>query len=317
MIYDKRVVLLVGGVGGAKLAFGLAHIVTSSNLTIIVNTADDFWHYGLRICPDMDTVMYTLSGRVDRVNGWGISGDTTAALEMLREYGEPTWFRLGDKDIATHLMRTLWLRQGLSLTQITRRLTQALGIECTVLPMTDMPVATIVDTIEYGELAFQDYFVRHRWQPTVRGLRLEGIEDAAMTPEVKAALHDADLIVIGPSNPWLSIQPILSVPGMRGLLETLAVPRLAVTPIVEGRAVKGPAAKIMSEMGLDVSVRSVMEFYSSVTNGFVYDVRDNKVVIDSEWNVAFDTIMELDEHRIALAQQILDWAFSRGVASGG
>lgn len=307
MSYNKRVVLLVGGVGGAKLAYGLFHVMPPENLTVVVNTADDFWHYGLRICPDLDTVMYTLSGRVDRANGWGVAGDTTAALDALRRYGQEAWFRLGDQDIATHLLRSMWLRDGVTLTECTRRLSTALGLTCTLLPMTDSPVATRVDTVEHGELAFQDYFVRHRWQPTVRGLRFEGAAEAAPSAEVSAALSAADVIIIGPSNPWLSIQPILSVPGLRERLQSLDVPRVAVTPIVEGRALKGPAAKMMAELGYDVSVTTVIAFYRTVINRFVYDVRDKEIVIDSGQNMAFDTIMERDEQRTALARAILDW----------
>jgi LPPG:FO 2-phospho-L-lactate transferase len=304
---NKQVVLLVGGVGGAKLAYGLAKILPPERLTIIVNTADDFWHYGLRICPDLDTVMYTLSGRVNKVNGWGVEGDTRVLLDMMREYGEDPWFGLGDKDIATHLLRTQAWREGQSLTQITRRLTKGLGIGCTILPMTDSPVATIVDTVEHGELGFQDYFVRHRWQPTLRGLRLEGIEAAIVSPEVEVAVKAADTILIGPSNPWLSINPIVSVPGMRELIEAQNVARVAVTPIVAGTAIKGPAAKIMGELGLQVTVKTVVEYYATLINGFVYDERDVNFHIDSIRKIAFDTIMDTDEKRFLLARRVLDW----------
>jgi LPPG:FO 2-phospho-L-lactate transferase len=310
LIHNKRVVLLVGGVGGAKLAYGLRYILPPENLTIIVNTADDFWHYGLRICPDLDTVMYTLSGQVDKTNGWGVNSDTTAVLEMLREYGEQPWFRLGDRDLATHLLRSMWWREGARLTEITQRLSQRLGVECSLLPMTDSPVATIVDTIEYGELAFQDYFVRHRWQPTVRHLRLQGIDQAIISPEVETAVRAADIIIIGPSNPWLSIEPILSVPVMRTLLKSRAVPRVALTPIVDGKAIKGPAAKLMGELGYEVSVQSVIEYYADVINGFVVDERDANLTIDSPLNIAFDTIMDDDQKRIVLAEKVLEWALS-------
>ncbi|MDX1993498.1 MAG: 2-phospho-L-lactate transferase [bacterium] len=308
MIHNKRVVLLVGGVGGAKLAYGLSHVLPPENLTIIVNTADDFWHYGLRICPDLDTVMYTLSGRVDKTNGWGVNSDTTAVLDMLGEYGEQPWFRLGDRDIATHLLRSMWWNEGVRLTEITQRLSQRLGLECRLLPMTDSPVATIVETVEHGELAFQDYFVRHRWQPTVRSLRFDGIEQARLSPEVESAVRAADVIIIGPSNPWLSIEPILSIPGMRDLLKSQSVPRVAVTPIVNGKAIKGPAAKLMDELGYAVSVQSVIDFYAEVINGFVYDERDANLAIDSPLNIPFDTIMDDDEKRIVLAGKVLDWA---------
>ncbi|MCS7069993.1 MAG: 2-phospho-L-lactate transferase CofD family protein, partial [Anaerolinea sp.] len=200
----KHVVALVGGVGGAKLAHGLAQILPPPALTVIVNTGDDFWHYGLRVCPDLDTVMYTLAGWVDPINGWGVRGDTTVTLDALRRYGEQPWFRLGDQDIATHLLRTDWLRQGVSLTEITRRLTTRAGVAHTVLPMTDSIVSTMIETVEYGELEFQAYFVKHRWQPTARAIRFVGIEDARPSEPVMEALERADLIIIAPSNPYLS-----------------------------------------------------------------------------------------------------------------
>ncbi len=302
-----KVVTLVGGVGGAKLAFGLAQILPPDDLTLIVNTGDDFWHYGLRICPDLDTILYTLAGVVDPANGWGIAGDTTQVLEALRGYGEDTWFRLGDRDIATHLLRTAWLREGVTLTEIAARLAARLGVKPRVLPMTDAPVATRVDTLEYGELEFQAYFVRHRWQPTVRSLRFEGIEAAAMTPQVEMALRQADIILVGPSNPWLSIDPILAVPGLRQLIESRPVPRVAITPIVGGRAVKGPAAKLMLELGYDASMKAVSCYYGDLLNGFVSDVVDSLEGVIQPHAVAFETVMESDNHKIELAKAVLEW----------
>ncbi|HEX2906455.1 MAG TPA: 2-phospho-L-lactate transferase CofD family protein [Phototrophicaceae bacterium] len=211
-----KYVALVGGVGGAKLAYGLAQILPPEQLTIIVNTGDDFSLYGLRICPDIDTIMYTLAEMVDKANGWGVSGDTRHMMGSLRRYGDNPWFRLGDQDMATHLLRTQWSGDGQTLTQITARLAAALRVKPTILPMTDDPVATMVNTVEHGEIAFQSYFVRYRWQPTVKSLRLAGVENAKMTPDVCHALEQADVILIGPSNPWLSIDPILSVPGGTG-----------------------------------------------------------------------------------------------------
>lgn len=309
-----KLVLLVGGVGGAKLALGLMHSVPPDDLTIIVNTGDDFWHYGLRVCPDLDTVTYTLGGLVDTQQGWGLADDTLTTLDMLRTYGEDTWFRLGDKDIATHMLRTHWLREGLRLTEITHRLTQALNIAPRILPMSDDPVATIVDTHEHGELAFQTYFVKHRWQPTVRGLRFEGLQAARMTPEVSAAIANADAVIFGPSNPWLSIAPILMVPGLSEALRARDVPRVAVTPIVAGRAIKGPAAKLMAELGYEVSAQAVADYYGEVINGFVYDERDadeRKDRVKTEpyrWkSVKFDTMMVTEADKIAVARRLLTW----------
>lgn len=305
-----KVVVLVGGVGGAKLAHGLDQILEPEQLTVIVNTGDDFWHQGLRICPDLDTVMYTLSGLVNKSFGWGVADDTRQVLAGLQRYGVDTWFGIGDQDIATHLIRTQAWHEGQRLTEITQRLTGALGIKCTVLPMTDAPVATRVDTVEAGELEFQEYFVKMRWQPTVKSLRLDGIEAARISPEVAAALAEADVILFGPSNPWLSIRPILAVPGMEAALVGRDVPRVAITPIIEGRAVKGPASKLMTELGYEAAAQTVMQYYGAVINGFVYDERDGDLpVVQAQQPrvVAFDTMMHSDTDRAVLARKVLDW----------
>lgn len=304
---NKKVVLLVGGVGGAKLAYGLYQILPPENLTIIVNTGDDFWHYGLRICPDLDTVMYTLAGEVNKENGWGLANETYNALAFMEKYGDTPWFRLGDKDFATHIRRTQLWYEGESLTEITRKLIISLGIQCTILPMADSPVATMVGTLEQGELPFQQYFVKHRWQPTVEALRLEGIEQATVSEPVKQAVQDADMIVIGPSNPWLSIHPILSVPEMRTMLQERPVARVAVTPIVRGDSLKGPAAKMMRDWGYEVSAQAVATYYDSVINGFVYDIQDQDSPVEGIVSNALDTVMDTEEKRVILAQNLLDW----------
>lgn len=307
MAVDKKIVVLVGGVGGAKLAYGLAQLVAPEGLTIIVNTADDFWHYGLKICPDMDTLLYTLSGRIDPINGWGVADDTTVALETLRWFGEDTWFRLGDKDLAIHLLRTHLLRQGQTLTQVVALLSKRMGVAPTILPMTDDSVATVVETAEHGELEFQDYFVRHRWQPRITGLRYAGIDSAQPTAEVLRALRQADMVLLGPSNPWLSIMPILELAGIREQIQSLAIPRVALTPIVQGQAIKGPAAKIMQELGYEASAAAVAEFYGTLITGFVYDTRDNPLNLKNVSSIAFDTMMKTNADKVGLAQQILDW----------
>ncbi len=211
----KSVVALAGGVGGAKLVYGLAQIVPAERLTVVGNVADDFELYGLHISPDLDTVMYTLAGIANPETGWGVAGDSWQMLDMLVRYGEEGWFRLGDRDMATHLLRTYWLAQGLSLTEVTTRLASALGVRQRLLPVTDDPLATLVDTVEYGTLAFQEYFVRRRWQPVARRVWFDGAEMARMTPAVAQALAEADLIILCPSNPVLSIAPILAVQGVR------------------------------------------------------------------------------------------------------
>ena len=302
-----NVVVLVGGVGGAKLAYGLAQILPPEQLSIIVNTADDFWLYELRICPDLDTILYTLSGLVDPLNGWGIANDTTNMLQALQRYGEDTWFGLRDQDIATHLLRTQGLRDGERLTEITHRLATALNVQQRILPMTDAPVATMVDTVEFGELEFQAYFVRHRWQPTVKGLRLDGIEAAEMTPEVQDALVAADVILIGPSNPWLSIAPILAVPGLRDTLVKRDIPRVVISPIIGGEAVKGPAAKLMAELGYEVSAQAVAQYYGEVINGFVYDERDAHLTMPLARITTLNSIMTTNADRIFLANSVMNW----------
>lgn len=307
-IAGKRILLFVGGVGGVKLAVGLKALIAAENLTIVVNTGDDFWHYGLRICPDIDTVLYTLSGRIDPVNGWGLAQDSITVLDALRNLGEEPWFRLGDKDIATHLLRSEMLRQGQTLTQVVRHLRQSMGLDLNILPMTDDPVETLIDTEEYGELPFQDYFVRHRWQPRMRALRYSGSEEARLSPAVSRAVAEADLILLGPSNPWLSIGPILSLPGLADLLRQRDVPRVAITPIVGDQAIKGPTAKLMTELGYPVQARSVADFYGDVLNGFVYDERDVTVFQSHGLRAhALDTIMTTDADKIRLAQDVLAW----------
>lgn len=302
----ERIVALVGGVGGAKLAHGLAQILAPGQLTIIVNTGDDFWLYGLRVCPDLDTVLYTLGGVVDTQNGWGVAGDTTGMLDMLRRYGEEPWFRLGDRDMATHLLRTRWLREGHPLTTITDWLARRLDVAPRLLPMADEPVPTVMITDEYGELDFQTYFVRYRWEPTVTAIRYDRAERATLTPQVAHALATADAILVGPSNPWLSIAPILAVPGLRAALLARDVPRVAISPIIGGEAVKGPAAKLMRELGYTPSAETVAAYYGEIVNGFVYDARDAEQAMPVR-STRLDTLMTTDEDRARLARAVLDW----------
>ena len=308
MALEQNIVVLIGGVGGAKLASGLVKVFPSQRLTFIVNTGDDFWHMGLRICPDLDTVMYTLRGLVDPQWGWGIKDDTVATLESLSNlYQVEPWFRLGDKDLATHLLRTELLRQGKSLTEVTTILRKRLGIGATVLPMCDSEVPTMIDTIEAGELGFQEYFVKRRWQPTVKAIRHAGCESAAVSAAVRSALTSADLILIAPSNPWLSVEPILSIPGMRELLTGLAVPAVAITPIIAGDAVKGPTAKIMRELGLEVSAQTIVSFYHGIINAFVDDIRNESLQLDGVRIAQFNTFMIDAQDKRTLARDILAW----------
>src|SRR5437868_5857084 len=214
----SQIVALAGGVGGAKLADGLARCLPPGALTVIVNTGDDLTHYGLNISPDLDTVMYTLAGLADPVNGWGLAGDTRQMLGMLQRYGDDAWFGLGDKDVATHLLRTQALSSGNTLSEVTAHLASALGISARILHMSDQPVSTIVETADGETLAFQEYFVRYRWQPIVKRLRYDGAATARPAPGLLEALAEATIIVICPSNPLLSIEPILQVAGIREAL---------------------------------------------------------------------------------------------------
>jgi len=305
----KRIVALAGGVGGAKLALGLARVLPPGDLTVIVNTGDDFSQFGLAISPDLDTVMYTLAGVANPETGWGLAGDTTQMLDMLREYGEAPWFGLGDRDLATHLLRTQWLAEGMSLTAVTQRLAARLGVTQTVLPMSDDPVRTLVDTVEHGQLAFQEYFVRHRWQPVVTRISYAGTEVARPSAAALTALQMADAVVICPSNPLLSIGPILAVPGLR---EALAdKPVVAVTPLVSGAALKGPAAKLMDELGWVVSPPSVAAYYGDLLDGFVLDQRDSEQYSQADFTCRLfvaESVMVSEQDKMNLARQVIGWA---------
>lgn len=308
MAIDKNIVVLVGGVGGAKLALGLTHIVPSENLTFIVNTGDDFWHVGLKICPDLDTVMYTLSGVVNPEFGWGVVGDTTTTLDTLeKHYQFEPWFRLGDKDIATHLLRTHLLGEGQTLTEAVEFLARQIGVKPTMLPMCDEPLPTVVVTKTMGELGFQEYFVKNRWQPILQSLRYEGHEETTISESVKTAIESADIILIAPSNPWLSLAPMLSIPQMRDLITSQNIPRVAITPVIGGNAVKGPTAKIMEELGLAVTAENVAEFYGDLINGFVNDLENAELTTNGLKTIQLNTLMKDLDDKIQLAQLILNW----------
>lgn len=271
------VAVLAGGVGGARMAAGLAAAVDDpAGLAGIVNTGDDEEFFGLHVSPDLDTVMYTLAGLVNPETGWGVAGDTGHCLEALARYGEPTWFYLGDRDLATHILRTWWLRSGHTLSQVTARLARRLGVQARILPMSDDPVRTRV-TVELDgslqEVAFQTYFVRHRAAPPVRQVRFEGIERARPAPGVLEALREAEAVVIAPSNPIVSVGPILALPGVR---EALAGRRrrVAVSPLVAGRTFKGPAADMMRSLGLRPDAAGVAALYRGLVDAFIIDPAD-------------------------------------------
>jgi LPPG:FO 2-phospho-L-lactate transferase len=305
-----HVVLLVGGVGGAKLALGLAHVLPPEALTVIVNTADDFEHLGLHVSPDLDTVMYTLSGLANPDTGWGLSGDTFKAMEMVGRYGGPDWFNLGDRDLAASLVRTALLREGHPLSAVTGQLCRALGVQHSVLPMSDDPVSTWLDT-DRGALPFQVYFVRERWEPVVRQIRFEGAESARPGTGVSAALEAATLIVYGPSNPYLSIDPILSVPGIRECIDASHAPRVAVSPIVGGQALKGPAAKLMAELGVEVSPMGIVTHFRDRLDGIILDHADSDLREAIERlpirATTKQTVMTSLADKIRLAEELLNW----------
>ncbi len=268
------IVVLAGGVGGAKLASGLAACI-GGQLTVIANTADDFQHLGLHISPDLDTLMYTLANVANPITGWGLADETWSFLPQLEKLGGPSWFRLGDKDLATHILRTQRLRAGDRLTTITNDLARRLGILCQLLPMCDEPVATIIHS-DGKRLPFQDYFVRLQCNVPVDAVIFAGIEASRPTPELRSVLTAPTLsaIFLAPSNPFVSIDPILGVPGLRDLIVSADVPIVAVSPIIAGAAVKGPAAKMMSERGLEISAAAIAAHYNGLITGFVIDAAD-------------------------------------------
>jgi LPPG:FO 2-phospho-L-lactate transferase len=303
-----KVAALVGGVGGAKLAYGLAKVLSPEQLSIIGNVGDDFRLYGLHISPDLDTVMYTLAEVANPATGWGLAGDTWQMLDMLRAYGESPWFSLGDRDLATHLLRTQWLAQGKTLTEVMGCLLSGLGVEHRLLPVTDDPLATMVDTLEHGTLAFQDYFVRYQWQPTVTQVWYQGADRAQMTDQVAAALDAADAIIICPSNPVLSIEPLLVVPGLREKIAARRGVCIAVSPFIGGQAVKGPAAKLMGELNLDISVQGLLGYYAGLLDGLVIDATDREQVLADEPSIMItDTMMNTPDDKVRLARECLAW----------
>jgi LPPG:FO 2-phospho-L-lactate transferase len=305
-----KYIALSGGVGGAKLAFGLARTLPPEDLLIVANTGDDFDHLGLHVCPDLDSIMYALAGCENRVQGWGIEGESWNFMEALGRLGGEAWFALGDRDLATHVKRTGRLREGVSLTAVTHELCRALGIDHHVVPMSDDPAATLVETTQ-GTLSFQDYFVRQRCVPRVTGFRFPDAQRATIQEDLRAALAASELqaVILCPSNPFVSIGPILALPGLRELLQHSRVPIVAVSPFIGGQAVKGPAAKMMVELGTPVTNDALAEHYRGIVSAWVIDH------VDSEQGHslrrkgfqcrAIPTLMKDDRDRIALAQAVL------------
>jgi LPPG:FO 2-phospho-L-lactate transferase len=310
-----KVCALAGGVGGAKLASGLQDVLPPGDLSLVVNTADDFDLWGLHICPDLDTVMYTLAGISNPDTGWGVSGESFETLNMLERYGEEAWFKLGDRDLATHVLRTSRLRLGMTLTEVTAGLSGALSVKSAVLPMSDDPVSTVLETPE-GRLEFQEYFVRRRQKDEVLGVDLRGIEEAAPTESVLAAISGADAIILCPSNPVVSVGPILALPGMIEALASSPAPKVAVSPIVGGRALKGPADRMLASLGHEVSSTGVARMYADLVDGMVVDLIDEgeREAIESIGMrvLATDAVMRDAADRARLASETLQFGAGMG-----
>ncbi len=296
---------ITGGVGGAKLALGLSRVLGPEEVAFAVNTGDDFEHLGLTICPDMDTLTYTLAGIANPAAGWGRQDETWAFMETLEALGGETWFRLGDRDLALHAWRSEALRAGRSLSQVTAHIARRLGVQHTILPMSDDPVRTVVITPD-GPLPFQHYFVRDRCAPTVTGFEFRGAEQAALNPAIARLLPGLKGIIICPSNPFVSVDPLLAMGDTRERLSALSVPVVAVSPIVGGSAIKGPTAKMMAELRIPTSAAAVAAHYQGLIDGFVLDERDAH--LDGTLGVptvVTDTVMVTLANRIELARTTL------------
>lgn len=302
-----KVVALAGGVGGAKLVDGLADSLNPDELSVIVNTGDDFEYLSLAISPDLDTVCYTLAGLANPETGWGRKQETWHVFDTLQSLRGPDWFLLGDNDLATHLLRTNWLQQGIPLSVITERLCSLWGIEHRVYPMSDDPVRTIVHTASGEALGFQEYFVHQACQPEVANFEFEGVENAQALPQAMEALHACDLVILAPSNPWVSIDPILAVQGYRSVMREKPV--LAVSPLIGGKALKGPAAKMYQELGIRPTAFAVAEHYKDLLTAFVFDHVDRgeleKIEACRIIPLVTDILMKDEQDRIRLAEEVL------------
>jgi len=303
-----KIALLAGGVGGSKLGLGFYRVMDAADLTIIANTGDDLVMHGLHVSPDPDIMMYTLAGLVNPQTGWGFSGETFHVAEGLARYGRPTWFQLGDGDLATHIHRTAMLKEGATLSEAIASIRAALGVKCAILPMTDAPVPTMLETAE-GRMHLQEYFVRRKCEPRLHGIEFVAVDQAEPAPGVIESLRAADAVVIAPSNPLISIGPILAVPGIRKMLQEIRARVLAVCPLVGGKSLKGPSDKMMMELGYDVSASGVARLYRDICSTFVIDQTDaeQRGLIDALGMkaVVLPTVMRTTEDKENLARAIL------------
>ena len=302
----SQFIALSGGVGGAKLVAGLAQVLPAESLVVAVNVGDDFEHLGLTICPDLDTVLYTLAGLVHPQQGWGRAAESWGVLDELKRLQGDHWFALGDRDIAMHLLRRQLLDQGLTLSGASAELARRLGVGLSVVPVSDQRVRTMVIT-DRGRLAFQDYFVRLRCEPVVRSLDFDGAASASLSPTVRAALESEQLggVILCPSNPYLSVAPMLAIAELRERLCTLNVPVVAVSPIVAGEAIKGPTAKIMRELGVQPSAGVVAELYADFIDAVIVDSADAALAATDTRFVVAPTVMKTHEQKAALARDCL------------
>jgi len=303
-----KVTLLAGGTGGAKLAHGFQLALPPSELSVIVNVGDDAEHHGLLVCPDLDTILYTLAGLADREQGWGVAGDTFTAMAQLARYGEEAWFRIGDADLATNVHRARLLREGSSLTDVTAAMAASLGVPSHLVPATDDRLRTVLGT-DAGDLDFQDYFVQRGQRDEVRAVRFDGADAARPSPAALVALATAELVVIGPSNPIVSIGPILAVPGLREALLASPAPRIGVSGIVAGKALRGPADRMLVSLGHESSALGVARLYAGLLERFVIDEADAALApaieaLGMEVSV-LPTVMRSDEDRAGLARALL------------
>lgn len=311
----KTIVGLSGGVGGAKLASGLAQTLPSDELAFVVNTGDDFHHLGLAISPDIDTLIYTLSGVSNPKTGWGRRNETWSFMSALDELGGETWFRLGDKDLAQSILRSAALQQGSSLSEVTSKLARSLGIEIPIIPMTDDNVQTVIETTD-GTLGFQDYFVRQQCRPTVKEIHFRGIVNAEPAPHFADFLHgvNVEAFLICPSNPYLSIDPILSLRGVREALRLSAAPVIAVSPVVSGNSLKGPTSKIMTELGVECSALQIARHYADLIDMLVIDTSDEALRPELESRgvkvLSAQIVMQNNEQRCKLARIVVDAIWS-------
>ena len=308
MTVMDNVLALAGGVGGSKLVVGLSNVVPTDKLTVVVNTGDDDRFHGLHVSPDIDTVMYALAGMTNETTGWGLNGDSFRTLERLQVYGADVWFQLGDLDLATHIRRTELLDDGATLAEVTKLLCMSIGIKQNIAPMTDGRVRTVIDT-DQGLLSFQEYFVKNKCIPAVRSLRFEGAESCTSSPALDHALDKCDILVICPSNPFLSVRPILAIPGVKVKIQDFNGVRVVVSPIVNGKAIKGPAGKMLEELGYNSSAVGVAQQYKGLCDIFVIDRQDIDLATQIEslglQVLVADTVMANKFDKIKLAEDIL------------